>query len=101
MSGKTLKIWNGRSYYCYNQNDPKWEGASPGRTSGSVYAAAYSRADLRRMISQYTGQAISDSEIKVYWSEGNWGDEMEGIEPERGLWLKQKAYDKRRPIRLV
>ncbi|MNJ55982.1 hypothetical protein D3C77_515080 [compost metagenome] len=101
MSNRVLKVWNGRSYYCHNRNDPKWEGACPGRTSGHVYAAAYSRADLRRMITEYAGLPISDYELKVYWSEGNWGDEMEGIAPERGLWLKQKAYDNRRPVRLV
>lgn len=100
MTGRALKIWNGRSHDCHNRNDPKWEGASPGR-SGSIYAAAYSRADLRRMIAEYAGASISDNEIKVYWCEGSWGDEMEGIEPERGLWLKQNPRDKRRPVRLI
>lgn len=101
MSSRKLKIWNGRSYFCHNRNDPQWEGATPGHTTGSVYAAAYSRADLRRMITAYTGTPISDSEIKVYWNEGNWGNEMEGVVPERGLWLKQKANDRRPPVRLV
>lgn len=101
MADRQLKIWNGRAYYCHNRNDPKWEGTEPGRGTGNIYAAAYSRADLRRMITEYTGQPISDNEIKSYWSEGCWGLDMDGHEPERGLWLKQKAYDDRRPVRLV
>lgn len=101
MANKTLKIWNGRPYFCHNRQDPKWEDVQVGRTSGSIYAAAYTRADLRRLITEYTGQPISDSEIKTYWNEGHWGDEMVGITPERGLWLKQKAYDDRPPVRLV
>ncbi len=97
--GRTLKIWNGRAYCCYKHGDPEWEGIS-NNGSATIFAAAYSRADLRRMIEQYSGVDPGDTEIKVYWCEGSWGMRIEGITPERGLWLKTDCTDKP-PVRLV
>lgn len=96
---KTLKIWNGRSGCCYKRTDPAWSGADQYK-AGTVYAAAYSRADLRRLIADYCGSDPGDHEIKTYWNDGHWGDVMEGIAPERGLWLLKHASEKI-PVRLT
>ena len=48
--------------------------------------AAYSRADARRVIAEYCGMDIGDSELRDYWSMG-WGDNMQSVKPERGLWI--------------
>jgi len=71
---KELKIWNGRWY-------PR----------SHIYAAAYSRADLVRLIATWQGYQSRGmaTEIKNYWSEGSWGTAMNGITPERGIWLSK------------
>lgn len=85
---KTLKLWNGRAGCCYKLTDPAWQGVEQFK-SGTIYAAAYSRADLRRLIAEYCGQDPGEYEIKNYWSEGHWGDAMTNVTPERGLWLEK------------
>ena len=84
---KSLKIWNGRGYCARKHNDPLW-GDVKGNGYVHGYVAAYSRADARKLIEEYCGHAPSDSEIKNYWAENAWGNDMQGIEPVRGLWLK-------------
>ena len=59
-------------------------------TSGATvhaHIAAHSRADARRVVEEYCGRSPSDHEFKGYFSPC-WGDVMEGVEPERGLWLQ-------------
>lgn len=83
---KELKIWNGRGYCCRKTGDAHWAAI---RTNVDVhaYVAAYSRADARRVIEEYSGRDPGDTELKVYWCEGTWGNAMQGVTPERGLWL--------------
>lgn len=82
---RELKLWNGRGYALRKDGDPLWDGVR-GNAYSSACVAAYSRADARRVISQYTGRDIGDGEIRDYWS-SCWGDEMAGVKPERGLWI--------------
>ncbi len=83
---KTLKIWNGRGYCCIKPSDPLFSGMRP---NGYVhaYVAAYSRADARRVIEEYTGIDPKETELRDYFSEGCWGNAMVNITPERGLWI--------------
>jgi len=81
---KQLKLYNGRGWACVKRSDPKWNGVSPDKVS--ISAAAYSRADLRRLIEEYTGADPGLAELRDYWVEC-WGDDMAGITPERGLWM--------------
>lgn len=97
---RELKIWNGRAYCCYNPDDPRWEGIQQHRGHHTIYAAAYSRADLRRLITEYCGRDPGETEIRKYWNEGVWGKHMEGISPQRGLWLRQDAPDAY-PVKLI
>lgn len=88
---KELKLWNGRGIVCRNHKDDRWKSDNHNvRHSAHAFVAAYSRADARRIIESYTGCPVPDSEIVQYWSAGHWGNTMNGIQPERGLWI---AFD--------
>jgi len=84
---KTIKKFNGRGYCCRKHDDKRWD-AVPGNRSVAAYIGAASRADARRVIEEYCGHMPPDSELRDYWSEGCWGNSMDGIELERGLWLQ-------------
>lgn len=99
---RELKLWNGRAGCCHNSDDPNWTGIQPHRGHHKIYAAAYSRADLRRLIAEYCGQDPGVTEIRDYWHQGTWGTRMTGIEPERGLWLgKDREPEGTPPVRLI
>ena len=85
---RQLKHWNGRSWCCHKHDDPSWAGILS--DGASIYAAAYSRADLRRLIAEYSGRDPGETEIRDYWNAGCWGNSMEGVTPERGLWMIAK-----------
>jgi hypothetical protein len=71
-----------------------------GAAQAHLYVAARSRADAARMLSAIFGPPVSvmESEMKRYWSSGCWGTAMDGITPERGVWLVMTHRS--RPIRL-
>lgn len=94
---KALKVWNGRGYCVRKYGDPIWDQVPPNGTA-RIYAAAYSRADLRRLIGEYCGTMPSDNELKTYWSEA-WGVSMEGVTAERGLWFKY-GHGPKKPTRI-
>ena len=75
---KKIKCWNTGDVSCLGYCDEPNARASVG---------AYSREDARRMIEEYCGVKPSVSELRDYWSPV-WGLAMEGIEPERGLWIQ-------------
>ena len=81
---RTLKLFNGRAY-CAMKSAPEWEGVR-GNAEQHAYIAAYSREDARRVVEEYCGRKPSVSELRDYFSPC-WGNAMEGIAPERGLWL--------------
>ncbi len=98
MAKRELKIWNGRGTECINRADPRWKAkAHPSRVH--AYVCAYSRADARRVIAEYCGRMPPDSELRNYFCEGAWGNGMEGVTPERGLWLQFDRSEK--PVRVV
>lgn len=75
MAEKKLKLWNGRMSPPYDHG----------------YVAAYSRADAIRVIAEGLGRGSRGmvTELRDYWSEGAWGNQMIGIKPERGLWAQK------------
>jgi hypothetical protein len=81
---KTLRLWNGR-----------WQ------DRGHVYVAAYTRADAGRLLSQAAGCTLPaiDREIRDYFNEC-WGNTMEGITPERGVWVRSGSRPSK-PVRVV
>lgn len=84
---KSLKIWNGRGF---NRTDPQ--------QPASIYVAAYSVADARRVCIEVGYGDPGVSEIQNYWSRGCWGRDMDGIKVERGVWFQ---VDGEKPKRLV
>ncbi len=97
MKERKLKLWNGRGYDCRKFDDPRWKGIDYSK-SPHAYVCAYSRADARRVVGEYCGHDLSDSEIKIYWSKDCWGNTMNGITPERGLWLE---FERGKPIKVI
>jgi len=95
---RKLKVWNG---LCINRksikDDPRWTVVAFNQTP-SMYVCAYSRADARRVVGEYFARIPSESEAKNSWS-GCWGRKMDGIEPERGLWIQFDQSET--PVRVV
>lgn len=82
MKERKLKIWNGRTNDC----------------KGHLYVAAYSQKDCvdianaayRKLKGWEDRPDIAPyalNEIRNYWSPDCWGTPMDGIAPERGVWM--------------
>ena len=91
---KKLKIWNGRGWGRGDYNCP--EGHSNEQhypfSVEYIYVCARSRAEAGRILYKYGRGGYYDgsaaaNEIKNYFSEGCWGNRMNDIEPEVGLWV--------------
>ena len=79
---KKLKIWNGRTNNC----------------KGHLYVAAFSQKDACDLVNEayrkekgYVDRSdiapYSLNEVRNYWHPNCWGTAMDGITPERGVWL--------------
>lgn len=87
-----LKIWNGRGFRMIDGKARKIE---------HVYVAATSRADAVRLINEVAGWAsVNDNELKTYYSPC-WGNQMDGITPERGVWVTWTRTSTEKPTRLL
>ena len=76
---RSLKLWNGR--WLKNQH---------------LYIAAYSQKDAVAAVAEvFPNARFTLHELQVYFS-SCWGHTMEGIKPERGVWV-QTGRDK--PLR--
>lgn len=95
---RKLKIWNGRGWGGQSRYDK--DGNHIYDTTGRIwcdhaYVCAHSRAEAVRIINEAIGYwSMSERELKVYWSEGCWGDTMDGITPELGVWTQQSFHHK-------
>jgi len=94
---KKLKLFNGRDWDC---------------CGGHLYVAAYSIKDAAELASaayrKIKGlenrpdiKMTTISEINVYWHKGCWGNNMNGISPERGVWWTEKEYGTPKPVRIL
>lgn len=97
---RQIKLWNGRAGCCHKRDDPAWSGITQHRGQHRIVAAAYSRADLRRLIAEYCGNDPGEAELREYWNAGAWGNSMNEVTPERGLWLLRDSPDAT-PLRLA
>ena len=94
---KQLKIWNGRCYsHPINKNE-LWKNRKQKETP-HIFVCAHSMADAARVCEQYFAQPPSRNEMKEYWSPNCWGNSMDGITPERGLWIQFRSE---KPVRVV
>lgn len=95
---RELKCWNGRGYCCCVPSiDKRWRETRSG-SNATVYVCGYSREDARRVIEEYCGTKPSIGEIRDYFSDV-WGVAMNGITPERGLWIQFNYLET--PVRVV
>lgn len=102
-----LKLWNGRGYIVADdRREPfkSWneKAAKEGRRySAHVFICANSVRDAKEMIEGYLGYRPTgvDTEFREYFSKGCWGSFMDGIAPERGIWVTED-WD-RTPVRIV
>ena len=78
---RKLKVWNGRPYGVLPKS--KW---TRGHDAATVYACARSVNDLRDLCLSLGLIAPSAGEVRDYWSPC-WGNSMDGVEPERGVWI--------------
>jgi len=86
---KTLKIWNGRGHGDF--------------TNGHFYVAAYTKKQACELIGKASGykSPISYSEITNYYSEGSWGNSMDGIIPTEPCIYCTNNQTHTNPIKLV
>lgn len=97
---KKLKIWNGRGWggYRYDKDGNKMYDPTGIKHCDHAYVCAHSQAEAVRIINEARGGwGMTVSELRNYWSDC-WGNSMEGIEPELGVWTTQKYNDKPKRI---
>jgi hypothetical protein len=78
---RVLKIWNGR--------------CTENLRGTHLFLAAYSQADACRMLSELyprLNPSQWNREMTIYFNKNCWGNTMEGITPERGVWLQENEY---------
>lgn len=104
---KELKLWNGRGLVLntskLKQFIPIDDSDRNARYNRDVhmFIAAYSVADAVRLINEFNGyEGNHSSEIKEYFSKNCWGNRMEGITPERGIWVTE-GYKIKPPVRII
>lgn len=92
---KTLKIWNGRGWghRIYDKDRVLIPDPTGKSRCDHAFVCAHSRSHAIRLINQAAGrEVVNDRELKNYWHEGSWGNTMEGINQEIGVWTVQKSF---------
>lgn len=80
---KTLQIWNGRGFTV-------WETKIH---FDHAYVCAESGAEAVKLLQKAGHTGMNYNELKNYWSKGCWGNSMDGITPEKGVWANQGHCD--------
>jgi hypothetical protein len=99
---KKLKIWNGRGWG--NQRYDKEHKLIPDPTGKEYcehfYVCANSVAHAIRLINEVAGRNVANyREANEYWNKGCWGNAMDGVQQEIGVWTTQEYNDK--PKRII
>jgi hypothetical protein len=93
---KNLMLLNGRGWHItVNGKDRKCE---------HFYVCAHSVSDAVRLLKQvqpYYSDSQLRREIDIYWSKNCWGNAMNGITPERGLWVLWSRAREAKPERII
>lgn len=85
-----LKLFNGRAH-------GKW------LRGHHAYIAAHSKTDAARLMTevfQFRSESSALRELNVYWHAGHWGTNMQGVTPERGVWVINEREIPRTPQRI-
>lgn len=93
---KQLKVWNGRASWISFEDRRK---VPHHNSSPHMYIAAYSVKDAEALIEEYAGYKPTGvaREMRVYFAP-MWGRNMDGITPERGIWIQFAQNEK--PVRV-
>ena len=97
-----LKIWNGRGWGSRRYDkDGQYIPDPTGKIyCDHLYVCANSRSHAIKLINQAVGhEVVNQNEAKVYWSPNCWGNSMNGITQEIGVWTTQSWTDK--PIKII
>lgn len=81
---KKIKLFNGNLRCKYDPITGKY-------IDIHAYVGAYSEKHAVELCEK-AGSCMSLNELRVYWSKGLWGNAMDGIEPEVGVWI-QEGWD--------
>jgi len=98
---KTLKIWNGRGWgrQKYDTNGRHIYDPTGREYCDHAYVCAHSTAEAIRILNEAAGYRVASShELNTHWTKGCWGNSMEGITPEVGVWTLQHYGDKPKRI---
>lgn len=82
---RKLKVWNGNTFISYKGK----------MLQAHCNVCAYSQKDAVELIGEYTYGKISLGEFRNYWAPC-WGNSMDGIERERGVWIE---FERDVPVR--
>lgn len=88
MSSQLLKIWNGRDV----------------GSTGTLFVCAHSKAHACRLLAKAHNLSEDHAsrfkaELNGYFNADCWGVEMDGIEPEVGVWRATGFSDK--PVKIA
>jgi hypothetical protein len=86
---KKLIIANGRGDYGRNRTK-----RFPKGFRGHLFVCAHSKADAVRLLQEAGYETMTIREFNVYWSKGCWGNSMEGIAQERGVWFLPEEHER-------
>jgi hypothetical protein len=90
--GKTLKIWNGRGWGFTYDKDPPNTIEYLRKHPDHVYVCAHSVKEAIEICNKCAGyRVLTVSEISNYWHKGCWGNAMEGVVPEVGVWATKHS----------
>ena len=78
MKPKKIKLFNGRWMKCIGDHG---------------YIGAYSQKHAVELCIQAGYINMSLRELRVYWSKGCWGNPMNGVEPQVGVWVQETRHD--------
>lgn len=92
---RSIKLFNGRGQW-RRVNDKFVE-------TGHVFIGAYSIADAMRALKEAGFIDVSRHEIEEYFAKGCWGNNMDGVARERGVWAMPfgQDYQQVKPIRYL
>ena len=92
---KQLKLWNVRGWGRQDYDGPNIHHYVYPRAACIIFICANSRAHAARIMAEhlpvFSGfkdePGSATHELKVYGCEGCWGNSMEDVEPEVGIWV--------------
>jgi hypothetical protein len=97
---RPLKIWNGGGHGLFDR--------------GHLYVCATTKRDAAIMLVQATRRGLPPSApvdefdigrqirvLNVYFHEGCWGNPMDDITPERGVWATKTSHTNEKPERII